>query len=125
MPRMLEELRNNHLGFPSFLFEEYYNIYQDTIPVSKEHFCRHIDYEKYKTIYSKADKWCNNKWNEILDRMIFLFDECDDEKCTMKNEYFDITKENKNLFFKRQRVEYQENCKKEALDMFINDALWD
>ena len=89
MPRMIEKLRDTHLGFPTFFTEEYYELNKENISLSKNDFCNHVYYNDYENLYEKLDEWCNNRWIEVLSEMIFLFDECDDEKCTMKNEYYE------------------------------------
>lgn len=59
---MLKQLRKRHHGFPaSFL-------------------------SSYKPSDEESDA-ANAKWEGILDRMIFLLDEMDEDKCTMKNPY--------------------------------------
>ncbi len=89
MPQMLEYLKENHLGFPGILIEEYleahgselnmtygeYNIWPD----DKES-------EGYK-LREKINETCARRWSEILDRMIFLLRETDDCTCTVKNPY--------------------------------------
>ena len=64
--------------------------------------------------------------------MIFLFDECDDEKCSMNNEYlnsaFKVDMDITDKCVKQQSEidDYQDECKKEALEMFVKyfDSLW-
>lgn len=59
---MLKQLRKRHHGFPaSFL-------------------------SSYNPSDEESDA-ANAKWEGILDRMIFLLDEMDEDKCTMKNPY--------------------------------------
>lgn len=89
MPRMIERLRDHHFGFPTILTEEYYELNKENISLSKNDFCNHVYYNDYENLYNEVDKWCNNRWIEILNKMVFLFDECNDEKCTMKNEYYE------------------------------------
>ena len=89
MPRMIEKLRDTHLGFPTIFIEEYYELNKENISLSKNDFCNYVYYNDYENLYNEVDKWCNNRWIEILNKMVFLFDECNDEKCTMKNEYYE------------------------------------
>ena len=89
MPRMIEKLRDTHLGFPTIFTEEYYELNKENISLSKNDFCNHVYYNDYENLYNEVDEWCNNRWIEILNKMVFLFDECNDEKCTMKNEYYE------------------------------------
>ena len=43
--------------------------------------------EKYKDLYDEASNWWYEHWTDYLAIMIYNFNECDDEKCTEKNEY--------------------------------------
>ena len=61
---MLQHLRNNHVGSPAFLNEQHTD--ENGTPVFEG---------------------CDEKWNEILDRMIFLLGEMDEESCSVKNRY--------------------------------------
>ena len=77
-------------------------------------------------IINNTEKYCNKRWNEILDSMIFLFDECDDAKSSMQNNY-DITVDFDGYKKRQDEIEkYQNKCKKEALKMFCEyfDYLW-
>lgn len=69
------------------------------------------------------------EWNGILNRMIVLFNELDEEKCTQKNEYDDCISENKGAWLNRYKEigEYQEKCKNEAFELFSKYFfnLWD
>ena len=83
---------------------------------SKEH-------EEFK---EEADKCCNKRWNKVLDKMIFLFDECDDKKCSLQNQY-DLKTDSKNYYKRQDEIEkHQEKCKNEGLKMFVKyfDNLW-
>lgn len=64
IPDMLQDLRDDRMGSPGFLGENYVNdkgvVVNDT---------------------------CHEEWNKILDRMIFLWRETNEETCTMKNPY--------------------------------------
>lgn len=106
MPRMLEKFKSNHISFPIWTLEEYYDKNSDDILISKDDFCKHLYYFENKKLYEIADKWCRNRWKEILERMIFLFDESTNDD----NDY-----------------EYQEKCRKEGLELFVKyfDNLWD
>ncbi|MCD7844617.1 MAG: hypothetical protein LUG57_01935 [Oscillospiraceae bacterium] len=64
MPDMLQEYKDNRVGSPGVLGENYTNdkgiLVNDT---------------------------CHDEWNEILDHMIFLLRDCDEETCSKKNQY--------------------------------------
>ena len=172
MPRMIEYLRNNHVGFPAWIRSEYYEQNKDKLDMTEKEFFAYNPNEtkEQEEFKENADNYCNEKWNEILDRMIFLFDECDDEKCTQQNEfreeYYNTSKkfaneygkcgeklsppkeasgknktvtshsmrevpEYEEIYYKYYEREeeisnYQEKCKKKALEMFVKyfDNLW-
>ena len=63
-PEMLQDLRDNRMGSPSYLGEDYMN--EDGILVNDT---------------------CHEEWDRILDRMIFLWREADENTCTRKNSY--------------------------------------
>ena len=89
MPRMLEELKKQHMGWPMMLIEEYYELNKDKISLDKTDFCNYADYPLHEDLYKKAEEWQNNRWNEVLEKMIFLFDESNEETCQVKNEFGD------------------------------------
>lgn len=66
VPNMLEEYRDNRVGSPGILGENYVN----------EQGCY-------------VNDTCHEEWTKILNEMIFLFREADEEKCTRKNPYED------------------------------------
>lgn len=66
IPDMLQDLRDQRMGSPSCLGEDYVN--ESGILVNDT---------------------CHEEWNKILDRMIFLWREAKEETCSMKNPYED------------------------------------
>ena len=64
IPEMLQELRDKRNGSPSYLGEEYVN--EEGILVNDT---------------------CHEEWDEILDRMIFLWREADEDTYTVMNPY--------------------------------------
>ena len=64
MPAMLQYLKDNRMGSPAMLGENYTD----------------------KNGFMQNDT-CHKEWDKILDRMIFLWGELDEEKCTKKNPY--------------------------------------
>lgn len=64
IPDMLQDLRNNRMGSPGYLGENYTN--DEGILVNDT---------------------CHEEWDKILDKMIFLWRELKEETCTRKNPY--------------------------------------
>ena len=64
IPEMLQDMRNNRHGSPSYLGENYTNA--DGILVNDT---------------------CHDEWNKLLDHMIFLWRESAEDTCTRKNPY--------------------------------------
>lgn len=64
IPEMLRDMRENRSGSPGYLGENYTN--EDGILVNDT---------------------CHEEWNEILDRMIFLWRESNENTCSKKNPY--------------------------------------
>lgn len=64
MPAMLQHLKDNRIGSPGFLGE---------------------NYTDENGIMQNTD--CHKEWDKILDRMIFLWRELDEETCSKKNKY--------------------------------------
>lgn len=62
MRPMLKRLRKYHCGYPTCFITDI----NDSVKTEKED---------------------NEKWNQVLERMIFLLNEMDEDKCTMKNPY--------------------------------------
>ena len=90
MPDILQEYRDKHISIPSRFVDEYYEINKDKMTMSYDEYMAYYPRSEVdRKIINGIDDYVDNRWNEILDRMIFLFNEYDDEKCTMKNEYED------------------------------------
>ena len=64
IPDMLQDLRENRMGSPGYLGENYTN--EEGILVNDT---------------------CHEEWNKILDHMIFLWREADEDTCMRKNPY--------------------------------------
>jgi len=86
---MLKELADNHMGFPTSLFEEYYELKKDELDIELESLYYSTEDEKIKMQQELAAEWCDERWTGILNRMVFLLDELDDDKCSKKNPYAD------------------------------------
>lgn len=93
IPRMLEcFIKTKDCSFPVFLKDEFYNTFKDSMPMSQEIFYMGYsinDDEKEKEIFKKSGDWCYKRWNSILNRMLFLFNECNEETCSKQNQYYD------------------------------------
>ena len=114
IPAMLKDFKENKHSYPVFYKED-----GETM-LPEEESCK--------------------KWNEILDRMIFLWNELDNELCSKKNPYEEEFmkafmnevpeyKEIHDKYMKEQKKieEYQVQCKDEAFDLmkqYFYD-LWD
>lgn len=87
LPDMLEHMKKNRVGSPVFLGGNY------------------------------SDDNCHEEWDKILDRMIFLWRESDEEKCSKKKLYKD----------EQKLVQYRNKCKDEAMDLMKEYffSLWD
>ena len=128
MPKMLEELKDigDYRGFPSKFMGDYYDYNTDKIPVniSREEFIKGYYDEEYKELYREANEWCYDHWTDLLAIMIFNFNECDDEKCTKKNEFEEEYRKAKKEFEQKFGVdgeklmtdEERERCKKTLKD---------
>ena len=109
MPIILKRFKDKHHGIPCGYFEnEFYELNKDKIGEDN-----YIKLKEGKMnifcisdeLGENFDDYLNKRWNEELDKMIYLFNECNNEL---------------------PRNEYQEECKKSALEMFVKyfDGLW-
>lgn len=89
IPNMLSELvkRGNKIGYPNQIAKQFYQVNKDRIPVSEKEFVYGCLSDKHSDLIEESSNWCNKKWIEILNRMIFLFTECQIDKCSLKNKY--------------------------------------
>lgn len=86
IPKMLNELNNVRKGYPNQIYIEFYQNNKHKIPMTQNEFVYGGYDNKYKALFDDASNWCDKKWSEILNKMIFLFNECG-ENCTMTNDY--------------------------------------
>lgn len=106
MPKMLEYLKEHHIGFPSEIQKEYFEAHSDELNMTYEEYCSwpaDENSEGYK-LREKTDEICNNLWNEILDRMIFLLREASEESCSIKNPYEEENEKNYKEFTKKYGI---------------------
>ena len=116
IPDMLQDLRDNRMGSPSCLGENFVN-----------------------SEGMMVNDTCHDEWDKILDRMVFLWRESREETCSMKNtyeeEYFKCKEElseYKEIYDKfheedKRLTAYREKSQYEALDMLKEYFyyLWD
>lgn len=88
MPKIICELLDlgEMLGYPTKMRREFYQLNMDRIFVGEDEFVFCCP-NKYQDIDAEAAQWCFEKWTKTLERMQFLFEECQDDKCSMKNEF--------------------------------------
>ena len=109
MPIILTRFKNKKLGWPCGYFEnEFYELNKDRIDpeiYNKIKIGRADAYSISDEFGHEFDAYTESRWDQELDKMIHLFNECKDE--SPKNEY-------------------QEKCKEEALALFVKyfDGLW-
>lgn len=95
IPDMLQDLRDNRMGSPGYLGENYTN-----------------------DVGILVNDACHEKWDKILDKMIYLWREAREET----KEIHDLHRAEE-----RKQEEYREQCKNEAFDMLkvYFYSLWD
>ena len=85
---MLMQLVKIHHGFPVRLEMDWLNEHPELNMTLDEFMCwpRDEESEGYK-LRERASEECDQRWVDILNRLIFLLNEMDEDKCTMKNPY--------------------------------------
>ena len=85
---ILNQLADNHMGFPASLEVEWLKNHPEIEITYNEWVCwpTDKDSEEYK-LREKASEECNDNWTEILEQLIFLLNEMDEDTCSMKNPY--------------------------------------
>ena len=86
---MLQELRDNHRGFPSYFIDEFWQQHKDVMGMSYEEFVSWHPEEdlKWQQWSKKGQDYGNQRWNEILERMVLLLNEMEEDTCFRKNPY--------------------------------------
>lgn len=85
---MLAQLVKTHNGFPAFLELEWFNEHPE-LNMTYDQWCcwpSNENDEGYK-LRSKAFDECDQRWVNILNRLIFLLNEMNEDTCSMKNIY--------------------------------------
>ena len=135
IPKMIQELKDISFSYPCVFDDEFIEKNKDIIddPIAlKNGYC---DNEE---LTSKFNEYCLKRWNEVLDRMIFLFNESDEDNCSLQNKYeeeminrFKVESKRKPSIYSIDEIhrlwreedekiqEYREKCKKEAIDLFV------
>lgn len=111
IPKMVKVIRNNKYILPGFLFiERYFNSHKE-LPISYEYYFNNI-YSDDEVI-KKINEEVLNEQNEILDRIIYTFNESMEDTCSLNDKDIEIEK-------------YLEANKRKALELFIKniDLLW-
>lgn len=112
IPNMLEALKENNKGYPERFHKEYYEENKDRLDGVDEFIFTHVfennlsNELKQKQKEMKEYAW--NKWNNILDKMIYLFNEAKCDSLALK-------------------TDYQRKCAREGLELFkeyFEDLWW-
>ena len=132
---MIRELKKVNLGIPNYIhMQAYYDNKYKTDMTEEDFICWNDKTPEYKKFLEETSEYGAKKWNLILDEIAFLFDECDDEKCSMQNEYdieyvVDLGRKrisDKYMAREKEIDKHKAKCKKRALKMFCKyfDDLW-
>lgn len=73
IPKMLKDFKEKNNAIPTGIFEEYFDVHKE-LGIEKEELGDYWNDEVEKIVM--------DKWNEMLDRMIFCFTEANEEKCS-------------------------------------------
>lgn len=88
MPKILKRARELNNNYPVDIYMNYYDEHKDSINISRDEF-----FNLFKTadrtnqLYVEADKWAKEEWKNILDTMIFLFEESNDSLIALRNRF--------------------------------------
>lgn len=83
LSKMLKDLADNHMGYPSEIDRQYFE--KDKNELYTQDYGEWISVTKNKKQEKQKEKaWvqCDKEWTEILNRMSYLLDEMDEEKCS-------------------------------------------
>ena len=93
IPKMLRDLKNKKHSYPELFNDEWYEKNKERcyeLDIDVENFYWDLEQrtdEEGKDLFDDLSEYNYNKWNEILDKMIFLFEESNEETCKKKNPY--------------------------------------
>ena len=121
VPKMLQELKEKYDGFPR-QFEKQWLLQHWSQVDGKSEFQKFVTIQHNDEIRLQMEEDCKNKWNDILDKIIFLFKEADEEQCTYVNKY-DENHEDPELeelwYQENHKISvYQDKCLKEGMQLF-------
>ena len=86
IPNMLKSLLEDKIGYPLFLQDEFYELNKNRIgDIKKLRNCNELGIE----LREEMDEYCINRYKEIVNRIIYLFNESSKDKCSYKNKYED------------------------------------
>lgn len=125
VPNMLSDFRKwNTIGYPAGLNSEWYEEHKEELGVSFDEFISVNPNSDLKDdLHRRMGSDCRQKWNSIIDEMIFLFSEANEDTCSKEHDWhtdsFDRTASDE--IFK-----YREECRKKAFALFCDwfECLW-
>lgn len=89
---MLEQLAENHDGYPSSIDSEYFEEHKNEVAAKTYLEFRSNDADEESRLYKErqaADEECSRRWNSILNRLAFLLGEMNEDTCLKKNPFKD------------------------------------
>lgn len=97
IPKMLRDLKEYKDSYPTLWQEEWYEHNKErciNAGINDDNFyileTADDKTEEQEKLSEELSQYQQKTWNDILDRMIFLFEESDEDKCSMKNPYYDV-----------------------------------
>ena len=112
IPNMLQVLKEQNNGYPAIFNKEYYDNHKDELEGVDEFIFTQVFDNQLSDLLKQKQKqmqeYSLNKWNNILDRMIYLFNEAKCDSLVLK-------------------TDYQKMCTQEGLELFktyFEDLWW-
>ena len=112
IPNMLQVLKEHNNGYPARFNKEYYDNHKDELEGVDEFIFTQVFDNQLSDLLKQKQKqmqeYSLNKWNSILDRMIYLFNEAKCDSLVLK-------------------TDYQKMCAQEGLELFktyFEDLWW-
>ncbi len=112
MPSMLTILKEHNKGYPERFHKEYYELHKEELQCVDEFIFTKTSSgslnENLKNKQKEMKEYAINKWNNILDKMIRLFNEAKCDSLALK-------------------TDYQRQCAREGLELFkeyFEDLWW-
>lgn len=85
IPEMVKIIKENKYGLPGFDFIEKYFEEHNELPISFEEYCNNVDFDD--AIIKKINDDLLKAQDQLLDSIIYTFNESMEETCSLKNEY--------------------------------------